>query len=273
MRKRTQKISTLRFFFVNFVFTFLILISTNLFASAQFTSDEFFADHYFIFDIKTNVVIDLLSLNKVDEPFPKPNVPYNRKKHFSGWVNDFRDESCLNIRGLILESQSIDKVKYGGARGCTVVFGKWYDPYTDSYFRDPVKDLQIDHMVPLKHAYQSGAYEWSKEKRCLYSNFRWSEYHLIPTFGKENSKKSDQSPVGYVPKNDDYVCEYLKNWLKVKAIWKLRVNPSEKSAILNKIKDYQCDKNSFKMSQDELEEELEDIENNIEICTYNPESF
>lgn len=242
-------------------------------SESQLQSNEFNADHYFVFELKSNKPVNLLNLKKIDETFPLPKVAYNRKKHFTGWLNDYRDESCLNIRGLVLESQSLDEVEYGGARGCTVVSGKWYDPYTDSYFKDPVKDLQIDHMVPLKHAYQSGAYEWSKEKRCLYSNFRWSDYHLIPTYGKENSKKSDRSPVGYLPSHKGYVCEYLKNWLKVKAIWNLRVNPSEKKVIATEVEDNECDKSSFRLSAEELNQELSDIEDNIEICTYNPDSI
>lgn len=255
---------------LSFIFSlspFFVLASEV--SSTQNQNDvEFNAGYYFKF-VANSSGVNLLNLAKVDQKFPLPVESYNRKKHFSGWLDDQRDNSCLNTRGLILERSSEVPVEYGGARGCTVVKGKWYDPYTDSYFEDAVRDLQIDHLVPLKHAYMAGAYEWSKKKRCLYSNYMWNEFHLIPTLGRENSKKGDKSPVSYLPENKKYICDYLKSWLKVKVIWSLRVSPLEKQAIEKAVQDNKCKSSEFYISSQEIETEHKSMEENVEICSYN----
>lgn len=239
--------------------------------SEQHQSNEFIATFYYTLkSFNKSGGANLLAFEKVDQNIPLPKENYNRKKHFAGWVDDSRDNSCLNTRGLILERSSEATVEYGGARGCTVISGKWYDPYTDTYFNDAIKDIQIDHLVPLKHAYQAGAFEWSKLKRCLYSNYLWNDFHLIPVQGRENSKKGDKSPVGYLPQNKKYICEYLKNWLKTKIIWNLRVTPLEKQAIESGIEKNNCKVSEFQISQAEIAVETKHIEDNMQLCTYNP---
>ena len=44
---------------------------------------------------------------------------------------------------------------FKSARNCRVVAGEWLGPYTGKRFHT-VRDLDIDHIVPLKHAYESG---------------------------------------------------------------------------------------------------------------------
>lgn len=48
--------------------------------------------------------------------------------------------------------------------GCTLTDGEWYSAYDDTYFTDPGK-LDIDHLVPLAEAWDSGAYDWSAQRR------------------------------------------------------------------------------------------------------------
>ena len=49
-----------------------------------------------------------------------------------------------------------------------MVSGSW-DPYSGRTITDATK-LDIDHMVPLKEAHQSGAANWSRECKRAYAN-------------------------------------------------------------------------------------------------------
>jgi hypothetical protein len=48
--------------------------------------------------------------------------------------------------------------------GCAVVAGDWFSPYDGLTWFDPA-ELQIDHVVLLKEAWDSGAWNWSNERR------------------------------------------------------------------------------------------------------------
>ena len=50
-----------------------------------------------------------------------------------------------------------------------MVSGSWNDPYSGKTITDATK-LDIDHMVPLKEAHQSGAANWSRERKRAYAN-------------------------------------------------------------------------------------------------------
>ena len=76
--------------------------------------------------------------------------------------------------------------------------GYWVCPYTGKVFTDPRK-MDIDHMVPLKEAWVSGASEWSKEQRVAFANDLDYPDHLVATEASANRKKSAKDPVsGYL---------------------------------------------------------------------------
>lgn len=61
-----------------------------------------------------------------------------------------------------------------------VISGSWFDPYSGKYFTK-ANDLDIDHIVPLKHAHSSGASRWDIGKRREFAN----DYeNLIPVSKK-----------------------------------------------------------------------------------------
>lgn len=90
--------------------------------------------------------------------FTKKIERYNRDD-WGRWTDD--DEDGLNTRNEVLLEESLIEPIISNNR---IVSGRWYDKYTGKYFDDP-KDLDIDHLVPLKNAYISGASNWSKEKK------------------------------------------------------------------------------------------------------------
>jgi len=160
-------------------------------------------------------------------------VPYSRSD-YQHWIDEDRD--CQNTRQEVLISESIEKIELD-SKGCKVIAGKWYDPYTDQYFNDP-KELDIDHFVPLKHAHLSGASKWSKPKKISYANDLKNPLTLIAVSKSANRSKADKSPSQWLPQNEKYHCQYIKNWLQVKQYWQLSINETEAKFLATKLK--QC---------------------------------
>ena len=188
--------------------------------------------------------------------------PYQRLKHFKTWI--FPEGDCRNTRALVLTDTSEVPVKMNSS-GCTVSSGSWQDPYSGKTLTN-AQDTQIDHFVPLKNAYISGADRWTLLRRCQYANYRGNNFHLIPVLGHENTKKSDRSPEGYMPPNRAYACTYLAQWLKVKLIWSLELSSSEKSAIENLVQKYNCTAAELTYTNAQLDQQRQEITKTQDIC-------
>lgn len=214
------------------------------------------------------VVINILKWVAHNEPLSVPQEKYIRKLHFGRWINDPTDDTCMNTRARVLVRDSEVDVTYKGTRQCTVETGKWVDPYANQEVTE-AKGIQIDHLVPLKNAYLSGAWEWDYKTRCLYANYMYFKPHLVSAGGHENMSKSDSGPEKYLPPNEDYRCEYVRNWLAVKTIWKLKLNPDEVQAIADAFKQYKCKVQNFMMSKDGLAQQRDFIEANLNFCMIN----
>lgn len=258
---------------------FSVLFCTSLGALAQQTNDGFVrvlattadpfnSKEYYVFSANnqpiTSSQYNLMDMDLVVQKFPRPIVAYNRSKHFgSGWISWRYDSSCLNTRGLVLERDSLSQVRMGA---CAVQSGEWLDPYTNIKFYSP-SELQIDHLVPLRNAYMTGADKWTSQKRCLYANYLGNEIHLIPVMSHENLKKGDKLPGEYLPAYAAYKCEYIKNWLKVKMIWDLKVTPYELTGIKEQIRKNHCDTDQFVISKAELRSQRSYMQENMNACS------
>lgn len=150
--------------------------------------------------------------------------------------NDYKHWSDLDGNGcstredvLIAESRTKPQVD---AYGCKVIAGDWYSPYDNKSYSYPA-DVDIDHVVALKEAHDSGAWAWSAAKREQYANDLSDGRHLIAVKDSENQSKSDKDPSNWIPKNPAYLCTYLADWVAIKAHWKLSMDTSEWGRIKN----------------------------------------
>ncbi len=107
------------------------------------------------------------------------------------------------------------------------------------------RKLHVDHLVPLKEAYTSGAHRWSKAKRCHYNNFTSHPFHLILVKAQENLRKGDRAPDRYMPPNPNFKCEYIKQWMTVKVIWDLSFSIQEYEALEYQFYINQCNPYAF----------------------------
>lgn len=154
-------------------------------------------------------------------PSTKKITKYNRNK-FKHWSDV--DKDCQNTRAEILISRSIEAVTFKKSRNgkkCTVQSGKW----NDYYFPDDVtsaNEIDVDHVVPLKNAWDSGAHSWDGKLREEFAN---DPENLVLTNKKYNRQKGAQTPLTWAPANREYNCKYLKQWLYIKRKYKLRIDP------------------------------------------------
>lgn len=259
----------------NFFITGLMLFSAQSYALntsvattsayqelTQAQSETFKYTYYFVFAPVTGETINLAAFAKVNSTFPLPAKDYDRDSQFGEWIKPLKN-SCLNTRGVVLQRDS--SVGVSTNSNCTVTAGQWYDPYTDKNYTD-ADDIQIDHVVALKNAYMTGAHAWTNAKRCLYANFLGNDFHLLSVNGPENVRKSDKSPLEWIPPNRKFVCEYLRHWLEIKYIWELKLTPREVRAIENELTESHCSTEDMTVSVAEIQNQRKYMEANKNLC-------
>lgn len=190
---------------------------------------------------------------------------YKRIEQFGRWINDPNDDVCYNTRALVLMRDSQKEVTFADTDKCNVIRGNWKDDYTGQTFTER-EEIQIDHLVPLKNAYMSGAYKWSFKARCLYANFLGYKFHLKSVNASQNMKKGDKAPDGYMPPNAAYTCTYLKYWLSVKFLWGLRMTESEASTISQILKDSHCNLSDYRISGADIRKQNKYVIDHIDLC-------
>ena len=156
------------------------------------------------------------------------NIPKYERKEWKHWSDD--DKDCQNTRHEVLIDESIIKVNFKDNQNCQVSTGEWLDPYTGYRVTDATK-LDVDHMVPLKNAHDSGAWAWDKNRKSNYANYMQYQNHLIAVTASANRQKGAQGPEKWMPSNKIYWCEYSKNWIEIKVKWSLSATKSEWNAL------------------------------------------
>jgi hypothetical protein len=131
-----------------------------------------------------------------------------------------------NTRETVLKRDGTNVVV---SSSCAATSGSWYSPY-DGATWTAASDLDIDHVVPLKNAWISGAWAWTTSKRESFAN-DLTDPQLIAVTDNVNQSKSDQSPDSWKPPLSSYYCTYARMWVRVKYVWSLTVTSAEKSAL------------------------------------------
>ncbi|MFJ4836214.1 HNH endonuclease family protein [Streptomyces sp. NPDC088747] len=150
---------------------------------------------------------------------------YERSK-FRHWTDADRD-GC-NARMEVLLEEAVNAPEQG--LNCTLTGGLWYSAYDDAYF-DSARKLDVDHLVPLAEAWDSGASGWNTKEREAYANDLHDTRALIAVSAGSNRSKSDQDPSTWVPPYEGYRCRYVSDWVADKTRYRLAVDPSEEAAL------------------------------------------
>ena len=156
---------------------------------------------------------------------------YQRTK-FRHWTDADGDGCNTREEVLIAETSSPAQVSWPG---CKVVAGDWYSWYDNVATSDPA-ELQIDHFVPLKEAWDSGADRWTSARRQQFANDLSDERALTAVSSGRNQSKGEKDPPQWMPPHAAAQCTYLSDWVAVKARWKLSMDESEYRFIEKRLK-------------------------------------
>jgi hypothetical protein len=153
---------------------------------------------------------------------------YEREAFGEGWRTQ-RDGCDTRERVLAEESRVEPEL---GSDGCTVVEGEWLSLYDGRSTPDPAQ-LEIDHVVALAEAWESGASEWPAERRERFANDLARPNALMAVTEPTNQSKSDQDPAEWMPPSRASWCRYVGAWITQKATWGLTIDAAERDALGN----------------------------------------
>jgi uncharacterized membrane protein YhaH (DUF805 family) len=145
---------------------------------------------------------------------------------FRHWI-DADGDGC-DTRREVLIAESLTPVLVGS--GCSLSGGQWYSAF-DGVTTTDASSFDIDHFVPLKEAWDSGAHAWDETTRRQFANDLSYAGSLIAVTARSNRTKSASDPAGWLPPNRDYWCVYLVTWVEVKIRWNLSADAREVEAI------------------------------------------
>jgi DNA uptake protein ComE-like DNA-binding protein len=146
---------------------------------------------------------------------------------FKHWI-DADGDGC-DTREEVLIAESLKVVTVGS--GCSISGGEWLSAFDLVVTTNP-SSFDVDHFVPLKEAWDSGASKWDSATRQAFANDLGYEMSLIAVSASSNRSKSDRDPADWLPTNADYECEYAVAWAQVKSRWSLSIDVKEKRALL-----------------------------------------
>ncbi|MCX4231722.1 HNH endonuclease family protein [Streptomyces ortus] len=149
-----------------------------------------------------------------------------QRTSFKHWVDADRDTCNTRAEVLIAESRVEPTIE----AGCKVVAGEWYSYYDGVTLTAP-GGLDIDHMVPLAEAWDSGASGWTAARREAYANDLDADRSLVAVTARTNRSKSDQDPADWTPPLADARCTYATDWVATKLRWQLTTDGRERAAL------------------------------------------
>ena len=156
-----------------------------------------------------------------------PKTGYSRSQFGDGWAMAYG--GCSMREAILrrdLESVVLD--------GCKVKEGVLNDPYTGRVVQfsrgiETSQEVQIDHVVALSNAWQTGAQQLSQDEREAFAN---DPMGLLAVEGVANRQKSDGDAATWLPPNKVFRCRYVAKQVAIKAKYHLWVTSAEKRAML-----------------------------------------
>ncbi|MBT1105679.1 MULTISPECIES: HNH endonuclease family protein [Streptomyces] len=173
---------------------------------------------------EVTTLADAVGLVKVTE---EDRTGYSRSS-FKHWNSgDDATDGC-NTRAEVLIAEAV--VAPAAGAGCKLSGGTWVS-YYDGQEVSSAGALDIDHMVPLAEAWDSGASGWTAARREAYANDQGATVSLVAVTARSNRQKSDQDPADWMPPSPDAQCRYVGEWVSTKLRWDLTADDRESEAL------------------------------------------
>jgi hypothetical protein len=160
-----------------------------------------------------------------------PKTGYTRAQFGQTWADV--DRNGCDTRNDILKRDLTAIVFKAKTRDCVVESGILVDRYsgeTINFVRGNISsmEVQIDHVVALSNAWQTGAFKLTADQRKALAN---DPLNLFAVKGRLNSQKGDGDAATWLPPLKSFRCSYVAQQIAVKAKYSLWVVAPEKSAM------------------------------------------
>lgn len=161
-----------------------------------------------------------------------PKTGFTRDQFGQAWADV--DRNGCDTRNDMLKRDMTAIIYKAGTRNCVVLFGTLIDRYsgeTIGFNRGNVSsmEVQIDHVVALSNAWQTGAFKLSADQRTALAN---DSLNLFAVKGSLNLQKSDGDAATWLPPMKSFRCAYVAQQIAVKSKYSLWVVPPEKAAMV-----------------------------------------
>lgn len=178
----------------------------------------------------TEKPVAISALAELDVKGRAPKTGYSRAVFGPTWFD--HDRNGCDTRNDILQ-RDLRLLVFRTGSSCVVLTGILIDPYSGErieFTRGSVSslDVQIDHVVSLSNAWQTGAFQWSYERRVAFAN---DPLNLLAVKGSLNTQKSDGDAATWLPPRKSYRCDFVARQIAVKRSYSLWVTQPEKSAM------------------------------------------
>ena len=161
-----------------------------------------------------------------------PKTGYTRAQFGQAWADV--DRNGCDTRNDMLKRDLTNIVYKVKTRDCVVLSGVLVDRYsgeTINFVRGNVTsmEVQIDHVVALSNAWQTGAFKLTVLQRTALAN---DPLNLFAVKGRLNSQKGDGDTATWLPPLKSFRCAYVAQQIAVKAKYSLWVTAPEKDAMV-----------------------------------------
>ncbi|WP_234354144.1 HNH endonuclease family protein [Janibacter massiliensis] len=168
-----------------------------------------------------------------------PKTGYTRSAFGQAWSDDASEEFGHNgcdTRNDVLRRDLTALAVKPGTNGCVALSGTLVDPYTGKRIpfirgRGTSSAVQIDHVVSLSNAWQTGAQKLTYEQRQDFAN---DPMNLLAVGGPTNQQKGDGDAATWLPPRKSYRCEYAARQVAVKHKHALYVTSPEAQGSLTR---------------------------------------
>jgi len=160
-----------------------------------------------------------------------PKTGYTRAQFGQAWADV--DRNGCDTRNDMLK-RDLTNIEYKvKTRDCVVLTGVLVDRYsgeTINFVRGNVTsmEVQIDHVIALSNAWQTGAFKLNVVQRTALAN---DPMNLFAVQGRLNSQKGDGDAATWLPPLKSFRCAYVAQQIAVKAKYSLWVTAPEKEAM------------------------------------------
>lgn len=157
-----------------------------------------------------------------------PTVPqrasvlgYSRSEFGDGWA--VQPSGCTTRQEAMAAAYAQES--------CAASYAQWgstsiTDPYTGEPL--PPHEVELDHLYPLRAAWDMGAHAWPADKRRAFAN---DPANLVVTSSRANQAKSDKLPGEWLPPRRAARCDYSRRLATVAAAYELPLERSDLAAM------------------------------------------